>query len=76
MLLAEVIMVVIFVAAFGCFPMDMWEPWVMFFASFLVCFGVSVGVTVLKEKMENRKMEAALERIRKEGYGYQDGNSN
>ena len=46
------------------------------FASFLVCFGVSVGVTVLKEKMENRKMEAALERIRKEGYGYQDGNGN
>ena len=76
MLLAEVIMVVIFVAAFGWFPMDMWEPWVMFFASFLVCFGVSVGVTVLKEKMENRKMEAALERIRKAGYGYQDGNSN
>lgn len=74
MLLAEVIMVVIFVAVFGWFPMDMWEPWVMFFLSFLVCFGVSVGVTVLKEKMENRKMEEALERMKRKGE--QDGNGN
>lgn len=72
MLLAEVVIVVVFVAVFGWFPMDMWEPWAMFLVSFLVCFGLSVGVTVLKERTQNRKMEAALKRIRQKGA--EDGN--
>lgn len=66
MLLTEVIMVVIFVAVFGWFPLDMWQPWVMFALCFFCCFGVSVAFTCLKEKMENRKMEAALARMKQE----------
>lgn len=64
MLLAEVFMIVIFVAAFGWFPMNMWEPWFMFLVTFLLCFGVSVGVTVLRERAENRKMESALAKMK------------
>lgn len=74
MLLAEVLMIVIFVALFGWFPMDMWQPWVMFVLCFLVCFGISVAFTILKEKMENQKMEAALNRMKQEGI--EDGDSN
>ena len=74
MLLAEVVMIVFFVAIFGWFPMDMWQPWVMFALSFLVCFGVSVAFTILKEKIENQKMEAALIRMKQKGMEDGDGN--
>ncbi len=74
MLLAEVAMIILFVVVFDWFPVDMWEPWVMFSLSFGLCFCISVGITVLKEKLENQKMEAALERVKKEGE--QNGNSN
>lgn len=74
MLLTEVAMIVIFVAVFGWFPMDMWQPWVMFALSFLCCFGISVAFTCLKEKMENRKMEAALARMKQKGEEDEDGN--
>lgn len=67
MLITEVLMIVIFVAAFGWFPMDMWEPWLMFFVTFLVCFGVSVAVTALRERAENRKMELALNKMKEKG---------
>lgn len=66
MLLAEVLMIVIFVAAFGWFPMDMWKPWIMFLVTFLLCFGTSVAVTVLRERAENRKMESALAKIKED----------
>lgn len=66
MLVTEVVMIVIFVAVFGWFPMDMWEPWLMFFVTFLVCFGVSVAFTALRERAENHKMESALAKM-KEG---------
>lgn len=74
MLLAKVAMIILFVVVFDWFPVDMWEPWVMFSLSFGLCFCISVGITVLKEKLENQKMEAALERVKKEGE--QNGNSN
>lgn len=66
-MLACVLAVIIsFAICFDWFPVDMWEPWVMFFLCFGICFGVSVGITVLKERSENRKLEEALERIKKE----------
>lgn len=74
MLLAEVLMIIIFVALFGWFPMDMWQPWVMFALCFLVCFGVSVVFTVLKEKVENQKMAEALSRMKQKGMEHGDSN--
>ena len=36
----------------------------MFFVSFAVCFAISVAVTVFRERLENKRMEEALERLR------------
>ena len=53
-------------AVFGWFPIGMWQAWAGFFVSFFVCAGVSVVVTVLRERTENRRMEEALRRLKKE----------
>ena len=64
MLVSLVIITAVFIIAFDWFPANMWLPWVMF----LLCFGVSfLGgcfMMILKEKMENRQMEEALQRLK------------
>lgn len=55
-----------YVVLFNWFPVDEWLPWVMFFICFLICFGISLMITSLKERMENRKMEEALARLKHE----------
>lgn len=55
-----------FVVVCDWFPTDMWEPWMMFFLCFAVSAGVSTAVTILRERMENRRMEEALERLKHE----------
>lgn len=61
-----ILMIIGFVCLFGWFPIHMWQPWVMFF----FCFGVSAAISTLlsawKEKLENRVMEEALERLKME----------
>lgn len=52
--------IAVFAAGFGWFPVNMWEPWVMFFLCLGICFAVSTGVVYCREKLENRKMEEAL----------------
>lgn len=64
MVLSEVLVIVVLILIFGWFPADEWLPWVMFFLSFALCFAVSVTVTVFRERMENKRMEEALERLR------------
>lgn len=55
-----------FIIAFRWFPVNMWKPWFLFF----ICFGISAGVSLivvrLKEKIENKKMEEGLKRLREE----------
>lgn len=64
MLTAIVMIIAAFVIAFHWFPANMWQPWAMF----LVCFGISfIGsyfVMAVKEKLENRRMNEALQRIK------------
>ncbi|MBO5210235.1 MAG: hypothetical protein J6B68_12985 [Lachnospiraceae bacterium] len=55
-----------FIMVCDWFPADMWRPWLMFLICFGVCFIVSMSITILKERMENKKMEEALERLKKE----------
>ncbi|MBP3487752.1 MAG: DUF3021 family protein [Roseburia sp.] len=50
----------------GWFPTDMWEPWAMFFLCFGISAGVSTAVTMCKERIENRRMEEALKRLKEE----------
>ncbi|MDE6014629.1 MAG: hypothetical protein K2H41_02850 [Acetatifactor sp.] len=64
MLTAIVMIIAAFVITFHWFPANMWQPWAMF----LVCFGISfIGsyfVMAVKEKLENRRMNEALQRIK------------
>lgn len=64
MLAAVIIVIAVFAAVFGWFPVDEWKYWLMFFICFGISFVLSLAVTVLKEKAENRQMEKALEEIK------------
>lgn len=66
MVLSELCVIIVLILLFGWFPVDQWLPWLMFFVSFGICFVVSVTVTAFKERLENRRMEEALERLRKQ----------
>ena len=67
MLGTVLLLLVLFILAFDWFPVNHWRPW----ALFLLCFGLSfVGsllVMALKERLENRQLEAALRRMQEKG---------
>ncbi len=66
MIIIVLITISLFILFFGWFPVEMWQPWAMFFLGFTICFIISTVVTGLKEKVENKKMEEALKRIKQE----------
>lgn len=66
MFLSTLLMMIVFVIACGWFPTDMWEPWAMFILCFGISTGVSTAVAMFKERLENRRMEAALKRLKEE----------
>ena len=59
-----ILSVALFAAKFQWFPVNQVKPWLMFFLCFFFCAAVSVTVSVLKEKSDNRKMQEALERLK------------
>lgn len=64
MLVSVVIVIAVFITMFHWFPVDMWQPWVMFFVCFGISFLGSYFVMTIKEKAENRRMEEALQRLK------------
>lgn len=66
MFVTIVLTIIVFVLLFGWFPVDHWQAWLGFAISFLVSVALSLGISMLKEKAENEKMEKALERLKKE----------
>ena len=66
MLISVILLVAVFITIFGWFPVNMLLPWVMFFICFGICFGLGLGVSSFKEKLENKKMEEGLARLKKE----------
>ncbi len=66
MVSAVLIVLAVFIRICGWFPVNMWQPWLMFFLCFGISFAISMGVTIFKERMENRKMEEALDRLKRE----------
>ncbi len=64
MLTFAIILIAAFIILFHWFPVDMWQPWLMFFLCFGVCFVGSCAFVTLKEKTENRRMEEALRRLK------------
>lgn len=65
MLTTVVMIIAAFVIVFHWFPANMWQPWAMFFICFGISFLGSYLVTTIKEKTENRRMEEALQRLKK-----------
>lgn len=65
MVLSEVAVIFLFILTCGWFPVDEWLPWVTFFISFAICFVCSVAVTTVRERMENKRMKEALERLKR-----------
>lgn len=53
-------------AVFQWFPVNQVMPWIAFLLCFLVCASISVIVFAAKEKMDNKKMQEALERLKGE----------
>ena len=68
MLTFVVIIIAAFIIIFNWFPVNMWQPWAMFFVCFGLSFLGSFLVVLVKEKVENKRMEEALRRLKeKEG---------
>lgn len=64
MLIFVVTIIAAFIVIFHWFPVNMWQPWVMFFVCFGLSFLGSCFVVIVKEKVENRRMEEALRRLK------------
>lgn len=62
--IAVIITIVGFATGFSWFPIDDEKSWIGFLVSFTVCTVIGVGISILKEKAENKKMEQALNRFR------------
>ncbi|MBD5087292.1 MAG: hypothetical protein HDT30_00550 [Clostridiales bacterium] len=58
----------IFAYVFQWFPVNQVKPWIMFFICFFIYASISVMVSVLKEKSDNKKMHEALERLKGEDF--------
>ena len=57
--------IVVMILLFGWFPMDDPLAWGGFFASFIPSMGLSVLISRLRERAENRRMQAALDKYQK-----------
>lgn len=66
MVTCVIILVGVFAAVFKWFPVNMAMPWIMFFICFFICASVSVGVSLLKEKSDNKKIQDALNKLKEE----------
>ena len=65
MFIGVVLSVVIFIIAFEWFPVDNFLAWMMFFLNFLVCVVVSVSISSVKDRIDNKKLDEALQRLKR-----------
>ena len=66
MLTGVIVSVGVLSAIWQWFPVNQVLPWIMFIVCFLVCACISVIVSMLKERSDNRRMQDALERLKSE----------
>lgn len=66
MVFGVIVIIVVFTLIFDWFPVNMWQAWAGFLISFGVCFIASVLLMRLKLKLEDRKLEEGLSRLKKE----------
>ncbi len=55
-----------FIFVCGWFPASEPTAWVMFLLCFAVSCGISTGISVLHERMENKKLADALQKLKEE----------
>lgn len=67
MVAVVVLIIAVFAAVFGWFPINMAKPWILFFICFGISFAGSFFVMRLKEKAENKKRNDALDRLKAKG---------
>ena len=58
------VLVVVFVIAFGWFPFDLPIAWLSFAVCFFVSFVLSFAITACKDKLENKKIQDALDKVK------------
>lgn len=64
MLIMVILITAGFIIVFDWFPVNMWQPWVMFFVCFGISFLASCLVMILRERIENKRMQEALQRLK------------
>lgn len=64
--LAITVAIIFFVIIFKWFPLFDIKAWIGFIISFVVCSFLAVVISRIRENAENRKMEQALDRFKKE----------
>lgn len=64
MLTVIVMIIAAFVIAFDWFPVNMWQSWAMFFICFILSFLGSYLVMIVRAKVENDRMDEALQRLK------------
>lgn len=65
MFVSVTVSVVVFVIAFGWFPVKELKAWIGFFVSFAICSLAGAGFSRMKEKADNKKMDEALEKFKR-----------
>ena len=63
MFVVIIITIAAFAAIFGWFPVGMWQAWFAFFVCFAICAAISIVISATKEKIDNRKLQDALEKF-------------
>lgn len=59
------VVIVVFAFLFEWFPVKDYNAWIGFAVSFVICTIISVGISKLEENAQNKKMEQALEKIKR-----------
>lgn len=66
MILSILLVMIIANVLFSWFPVNYWAAWIMFLICFFICFIVSVKITMIKEKIENKKLADGLAKMQRE----------
>lgn len=64
MIISTMSIITTFIITFHWFPIDQWQPWALFFLCFIISFFFSVLIITWKERIENKKMEEALKKLK------------
>jgi len=56
----------LFIFIFNWFPVHVWQSWLSYFTSFSICSTVGITVAIVKNNLENKRLEEGLDRIKQQ----------